>query len=75
MVKANEIAKLAGVSLSTVSQTFNNPNRVGKSNRDKVLAAAEKLGYKKAKRKKKVEGLIGLLIGKTIESSLINPFY
>ena len=75
MVKAIDIAKAAGVSLSTVSQTFNNPNRVGKSNRDRVLEAAEKLGYKKPKKRKKVEGLIGLLIGKTIESSLINPFY
>lgn len=74
-VTARQVAELAGVSLSTISQTFNNPNRVGEDNRKKVLEAARKLGYEVPKRQKKIYGLIGLLIERWVETTLVNPFY
>ncbi len=74
-VTAKEVADLAGVSLSTISQTFNNPNRVGEENRKKVLESARKLGYEVPKRQKKIYGLIGLLIERWVETTLVNPFY
>ena len=74
-VTANQVAELAGVSLSTISQTFNNPNRVGEENRRKVLESARKLGYEVPKRQKKIYGLIGLLIERWVETTLVNPFY
>lgn len=40
-----KVAQLAGVSISTVSLTFNQPERVNENTRFKVLAVAEKLNY------------------------------
>ena len=45
MVTLNDVAKAAGVSRSTVSYVFNNPQRVGRQMRLKVEAAARRLGY------------------------------
>lgn len=39
------VARRAGVSLMTVSYTFNEPDRVAPSTRERVLAAARELGY------------------------------
>ncbi|WP_108462516.1 substrate-binding domain-containing protein [Devosia naphthalenivorans] len=44
-VKAEEVAKLAGVSRSAVSRTFTDGASVSEVTRKKVLAAAEALGY------------------------------
>lgn len=45
--KANvfDVAKMAGVSVATVSRVFNVPERVGALAREKVLVAARELGY------------------------------
>jgi LacI family transcriptional regulator len=40
-----DVAKAAGVSVATVSRTFNLPERVGAAARAKVLVAAQELGY------------------------------
>ncbi|NDK32782.1 LacI family DNA-binding transcriptional regulator [Nesterenkonia haasae] len=40
-----DVAAEAGVGVMTVSYTFNKPERVAKRTRDRVRAAAEKLGY------------------------------
>src|SRR3954466_13073912 len=40
-----DVAREAGVSAMTVSYTFNRPERVAAATRQRVLAAAEQLGY------------------------------
>ena len=40
------VAMRANVSLATVSRTLNNPEKVKKETRDKVLKVIEDLGYK-----------------------------
>lgn len=40
-----DVAHRAGVAASTVSRAFGRPERVGAATREKVLAAAEELGY------------------------------
>ena len=44
-VSADEVARLAGVSRSAVSRTFTNGASVSEATREKVLRAAETLGY------------------------------
>ncbi|WP_212648407.1 LacI family DNA-binding transcriptional regulator [Deinococcus hopiensis] len=44
-VTMTQVATLAGVSVMTVSYTFNRPDRVSEDRRAKVLAAAAALGY------------------------------
>lgn len=44
-VKAEDVARLAGVSRSAVSRTFTPGASVAEKTREKVLAAAEQLGY------------------------------
>lgn len=45
MTTLDDVAKAAGVSRSTVSYVFNNPQRVGRKTRLRVEAAARRLGY------------------------------
>lgn len=40
-----DVAQRAGVAASTVSRAFNNPGRISESTRQRVLAAAEEIGY------------------------------
>jgi LacI family transcriptional regulator len=62
-VSIKDVAKKAGVSLASVSQTFRNPLRVGEEVRNKVLAAADEIGYiPKFIAKRTAYGNIGLLI-------------
>ena len=44
-IKAEDVARLAGVSRSAVSRTFTPGASVAEKTRQKVLAAAETLGY------------------------------
>lgn len=44
-VTLNDVAKLAGVSISTASKAMNNRQQVRAQTREKVLAAAEQLGF------------------------------
>ncbi|MEW1822132.1 LacI family DNA-binding transcriptional regulator [Arthrobacter sp. NPDC080031] len=43
--KLTDVAKLAGVSLATASRAFGDPGRLAAETRQKVMAAAEQLGY------------------------------
>lgn len=45
-VSYKDIAKKAGVSISTVSRTLNRPEMVKESTRDKVLKVVKEMGYK-----------------------------
>jgi DNA-binding LacI/PurR family transcriptional regulator len=42
---AHDVARLAGVSQSTVSRTFSNNSRISQATRERVMKAAEQLGY------------------------------
>ncbi len=44
-ITLNDIAKAAGVSVSTVSRALNHPERVRKTTRERVLSAINDLGY------------------------------
>ena len=44
-ITLNDIAKAAGVSVSTVSRALNQPERVRESTRERVLTAIDDLGY------------------------------
>lgn len=46
MSSIREVARLAGVSVATVSRTLKTPDVVSPGTRDKVLAAVEKTGYR-----------------------------
>lgn len=48
----NDIAKVAGVSRSTVSRTLNHPDKVKVSTRKRVLKIIKKMGYKPRARKR-----------------------
>jgi DNA-binding LacI/PurR family transcriptional regulator len=45
-VKLSDIAKIAGVSVTTVSHTLNHPEKVKESTRNKVLKVIKEMGYK-----------------------------
>lgn len=45
-IKLSDIAEKAGVSVSTVSRTLNNPEKVKVSTRNKVLEVINEMGYK-----------------------------
>ena len=44
-ITLNDVAKAAGVSVSTVSRALNQPERVRESTRERVLTAIDDLGY------------------------------
>lgn len=72
-VTAEHVARLAGVSISAVSRTFTEGASVSPEMREKVLDAAEKLGYQvnflaRSFHKQKIP-LIGIVVSK-----LSNPF-
>ena len=46
MSSLKDVARLAGVSLSTASNALNRKELVAEKTRNKVLSAAEKLNYK-----------------------------
>ena len=41
-----QVAALAGVSIATVSRVFNNPSRVSPATRERVMAIAQRVGYR-----------------------------
>ena len=74
-----EVAKRAGVSLSTASQALNNRPNVAQETRERVLEAAVALGYQQQIRLSSPMtnklAVVGVLIKRTTDSPLINPFY
>ena len=47
MATIRDVAKAAGVSIATVSRALNGNTHLAADTRQKVLAAAEELGYQK----------------------------
>lgn len=65
-----DVAAMAGVSLSTVSAVFSNDKYVSDEIRDKVLIAAETIGYKLPPKKSRPKHLVGV-----ITPSIASSFY
>ncbi len=45
MASIKDVAKIAGVSIATVSRVFNNPNTVSEETKKRVFSAVKELGY------------------------------
>jgi len=60
LVSIRDVAKSAGVSLSTVSFALNNPDRVGADTRRHVLRIAREMDYSRVKKRVK-RGYIGIV--------------
>ena len=73
-VSGHDIARVAGVSQSTVSRVINNHPRISPATRERVLKAMEQLGYTpNAAARTLITGrshLLGLVV-----SNITNPFY
>ncbi|NBC86928.1 MAG: substrate-binding domain-containing protein [Bacteroidetes bacterium] len=76
MATLEDVARQAGVSISTVSRTINRPDMVNDDTRTRVKAAIDDLGYQPnrvARRLRRLDGrahMLGLLI-----PDIQNPFY
>ncbi len=79
MPTISEIARKAGVSVSTVSRALNNKKGVGRELRDKIVGIANDVNYfphssARALVQKRI-GVIGVVIPRTSEFAFQNPFY
>lgn len=72
----NELAKLAGVSISTVSKAMNNSPDISAETRQAILQLAEEQGYQKKQRKRSPgkSGFSGPKIG-LIYSDVVSRYY
>lgn len=77
--KLVDVAELAGVSIGTASQALNNKNGVSPDTRQRVLEAAEKLGYLQQVRIPTASissvSTIGVLMRDNRQEPSNNPFY
>lgn len=78
-VTANDVAKLAGVSPSTVSRVISNNPKISEPTRRKVLKCMEELGYYPNANARslaiKKTGTVGIIIPTTSEDYFSNPFF
>jgi DNA-binding LacI/PurR family transcriptional regulator len=73
-VTSNEVARIAGVSQSTVSRAFNREGMVSEATLKRIRAAANKLGYQPNELARSLisrkSNMIGIVMG-----DILNPFY
>ncbi|GGS39893.1 LacI family DNA-binding transcriptional regulator [Deinococcus knuensis] len=69
-----DVARLAGVSKVTVSKTLNNTGRISEETRQRVLKAAQDLGYVANPAARRLRGARTNLIGMVIPE-LISPYF
>lgn len=74
MVTISDVAKLAGVSKTTVSRVLNNHPYVSNKNRKKVQEAMEVLSYIPSSAAKQLRGQSSKIVG-VIVSRITNPFF
>jgi alanine racemase len=77
-VTIKDIAKKAGVSTTSVSFAFNNPNQLGEKTVQKILEVADELGYLPDPIARSMTsgktGTLGLLVPQPLPETLSNPF-
>jgi LacI family transcriptional regulator len=74
MATMKEVAKLAGVSVATVSRVLNDKPNVSPELRSRVLQAVEKLSYQRNRVARSLRAKTSLIIGLII-SDIQNPFF
>ncbi len=77
-VTIHDVAREAGVSLSTVSRVFNNKGNISNETKEKVIAVAARLGYRPRSYKKQestAKKNIGIIFSKRLSSLILDPFY
>ncbi|GAA2789069.1 LacI family DNA-binding transcriptional regulator [Saccharopolyspora taberi] len=74
MVSIRDVAERAGVSVATVSNSINRPDRVSDSTRDRVLAVIDELGYVRSESARQLRTghsrMVALLV-----LDIANPFF
>lgn len=77
-VTIKEIAEKAGVSITSVSFAFNNPNRLPEATVQRILEVAEELGYTPNPIARSMNtgrtGAIGILVPQPLTEIIRNPF-
>lgn len=73
-VRIMDVATLAGVSIGTVSNTLNHPDRVTPATRDRVLAAIGELGFVPNQQARVLTGARNNTIGLVVVD-LLSPFF
>lgn len=74
MAKISDVAKLAGLSVSTVSRVINNQKYVTEDKRKAVLKAMEELNYQPSKAARQLRGQSSKILG-VIVPRITNPFF
>lgn len=76
-VTIHDVAREAGVSLSTVSRVFNNKGNISNETKEKVITAAAKLGYRPRSYKKQEDTAkknIGIIFSKRLSDLIHDSF-
>ena len=77
-VTIKDIARISGYSKTTVSFAFNDPSRIGKETREKIMRIADDLGYVPDPVARNLSlrhhGTIGLLLPEVISFAFFNPY-
>lgn len=74
MAKISDVAKLAGLSVSTVSRVINNQKYVSEDKREAVLKAMKELNYQPSTAARQLRGQNSKIIG-VIVPRITNPFF
>lgn len=76
--RINDVARRAGVSKTAVSFAFNQPEQLNEATRDRILAAAEELGYRPSPIARRLAARrtdqIGLVVPQSTHDIFANPF-
>ncbi|WP_212986230.1 LacI family DNA-binding transcriptional regulator [Actinoplanes auranticolor] len=76
---SSDVAAAAGVSRSAVSFAFNNPQRISTATRERILAAAQELGYAPSTLARMLQSgatqSLGVLLPQRLARILENPYY
>src|SRR3989337_1779706 len=76
--RIDDVARRAGVSKTAVSFAFNQPEHLNTATRDRILAAADELGYRPSPIARRLTARrtqqIGLVVPQTTHDIFANPF-